>query len=322
MIVVRFATAQTRKLLLSWILFVAAAVWFGAPFFRQSTVALLETRFLSESSRHMPFPLSGYLYPSFLLVLLAAALSPNLVPIQKFPPGVQLRLQRISLFALCLLALFAWFYVVWAVVTPISVPGLIVMTLICWLIWILLFELPLTVMSAEDADAADSQSRLARLRSIRSPLGAERLATWRKAVQRHGNLGMTEGPRRGGCLPTFLVSMLFLLTAAAASYLLAGDQGRRSMPLSRILPGDRLRPGIFALPKWGAVLFVLVVVTNLISAIGIWQWRRWGVFGLLATPLIVFLVNVAAGVNLVVPVLAFLLPAVYSFVSSARREAD
>ena len=94
------------------------------------------------------------------------------------------------------------------------------------------------------------------------------------------------------------------------------------MPLSYIFPEDRFRPGILALPAWGPILFALVGVINLICAIAIWQWRRWGVVGLLVTPLILFLVNVAAGVNLVVPVLAFLLPPMYSFVSSARRDAN
>ncbi len=323
MIALRFATAQARKILLSWVLLVAAVVWFAVPLFRRSSVGLLEPRNHSEYYPRMPFPFTGYLYPSVLLALLAGALSPNLVPMQRLSPSVQLRLQRISLFALYLLALLAFFYLVWVVVTPISLPGLIVTTLICWLVWMLLFELPLTDMGAEHGVTADSRGRFARVRSVRLPRGAERLTTsLRRTAERHGKLGMTEGPRRGGCLPTFLVSMLLLFTAATASYLFAGDQGRRSMPLSYIFPEDRFRPGILALPAWGPILFALVGVINLICAIAIWQCRRWGVVGLLVTPLILFLVNVAAGVNLVVSALAFLLPAMYSFVSSARRDAN
>jgi hypothetical protein len=111
---------------------------------------------------------------------------------------------------------------------------------------------------------------------------------------------MTEGRTRGGCLTTFLVLMILFNVAVPAYYLVAGHQVRR------------LNPNF---PTWGPTLFVLMGVINLICAIGVWRWRRWGVIGYGATALCFFTVP---GQNPVLAILGLLGPVVLSFLVSPQ----
>ena len=70
---------------------------------------------------------------------------------------------------------------------------------------------------------------------------------------------MTDGPRRSYGLPSFLVAMLLLITAGAASILLGGEQARRSMRVSYILVGDKFHSPLFGFPaEWAPYVLILV----------------------------------------------------------------
>jgi len=110
------------------------------------------------------------------------------------------------------------------------------------------------------------------------------------------------GPKAGGCLPIFLVTMLLMITSAPAYWtgvLYLGDSGT-GVPASR------------------PVLFVVVGVINLICAIGIWHWRRWGLVGFVVTPLSLFLLNARGTMNFVLVIYAVVGPAMYSFFKCCR----
>ncbi len=132
---------------------------------------------------------------------------------------------------------------------------------------------------------------------------------------------MTEGPERGRFLPNFLVCMLALIALSAVGYLLTKDQTRREWPLSYILAGDRFHRSPFGISaQWEPELAVLLGLYSLTCAIAILHWRPWGLLGFLAAPAAVSMVNLAAGVNLLVPILAFLGPAMYRFFSTANLD--
>jgi hypothetical protein len=54
---------------------------------------------------------------------------------------------------------------------------------------------------------------------------------------------------------------------------------------------------------WAAVTLALVCLANIVCAIAIIRWRRWGYFGLIATALVAFAINLAYMTR---PVFAFL----------------
>jgi hypothetical protein len=84
--------------------------------------------------------------------------------------------------------------------------------------------------------------------------------------------------QRGGCLTTFLILMFIFNPLSTLYYLFFGDTVTRAVP---------------SFPTWAIPVFALVGVLNVVFAVGVWKWRRWGVYGFIATAVPVFAVNVA-----------------------------
>lgn len=82
--------------------------------------------------------------------------------------------------------------------------------------------------------------------------------------------------KRGGCLTAMLIVMIVLNPLFGLYYFVSGES------LSAALPG---LPEIF-LPILGVVGFA-----NLAFALAIWNWKKWGVYGFVATALGVFIIN-------------------------------
>ncbi|HEX2908787.1 MAG TPA: hypothetical protein VHO69_18090 [Phototrophicaceae bacterium] len=78
-------------------------------------------------------------------------------------------------------------------------------------------------------------------------------------------------PERGGCLTSWLVVSSGASAVAVLGFLWimgvvsSHPQAARQMP-----PGDIL-------------LFGIVMLVNIGSLVGIWKWKRWGVYGIVAT---------------------------------------
>lgn len=45
------------------------------------------------------------------------------------------------------------------------------------------------------------------------------------------------------------------------------------------------------MPGWAIPVLILVALANVVFAIGVWKWKRWGMYGLGATSLIAFVIN-------------------------------
>jgi hypothetical protein len=98
---------------------------------------------------------------------------------------------------------------------------------------------------------------------------------------------MVENERpRSGCLTVYLVLMIVFSLLGAVQYLAMGGAMRQTMAqLGTTLPG-------WYLPVMG--VFSLASVA---TAVGIWQWKRWGVYGFVGISLLSLVINLVAGIS-------------------------
>jgi hypothetical protein len=102
-------------------------------------------------------------------------------------------------------------------------------------------------------------------------------------------------PVRGGCLSTFLVLMLIfngLIILLYGFFLLSGRA---------LLP---------AAPPWALPALLLLGAVNLVSAVALWRWRRWGLYALVASSLVVLGVNLSLGQSIPLCFLGLLGPVI------------
>jgi hypothetical protein len=104
--------------------------------------------------------------------------------------------------------------------------------------------------------------------------------------------------KRGGCLTAFLILMLVANPLTAGYYVLAGETVRQSLP---------------NLPGWAIPVLAVAAVLNFVFAVGVWMWKRWGVYGLFVSAALVFVLNtfivgiLPALVGIIGPVILFFL---------------
>ena len=89
------------------------------------------------------------------------------------------------------------------------------------------------------------------------------------------------GPVRGGWLTSLLV-ILFLANVFMAFFYLLAAVGKIALPRD----GD-----------WAFTLLA-IVVANVVFLVAIWNWRRWGLFGLIFSTTLLFSTHVAQGQSL------------------------
>jgi hypothetical protein len=95
---------------------------------------------------------------------------------------------------------------------------------------------------------------------------------------------MTTQRERGGCLTVWLVLVLIANPLTAIYYLVSGQE------LLRQLPG---------FPGWALPVLAVAAAANFVFAIGMWMWKKWGIYGFIASAAVALVINIIAG--LVVP---------------------
>lgn len=85
---------------------------------------------------------------------------------------------------------------------------------------------------------------------------------------------------RGGCLTAWLVLVLIVNPLTGIYYLLQGQE------LARQLPN---------FPGWAIPALVVVAFANFAFAVGIWTWKRWGIYGLIGSAVVATIINVLSG---------------------------
>lgn len=82
--------------------------------------------------------------------------------------------------------------------------------------------------------------------------------------------------KRSGCLTAFLILMLIVNPLTGLYYLFAGSTLKQSLP---------------TLPGWFIPVMAVLSILIFATAIGIWKWKRWGVYGFVVTSMAIFAVN-------------------------------
>jgi hypothetical protein len=119
--------------------------------------------------------------------------------------------------------------------------------------------------------------------------------------------------KRGGCLSAFLIGMIALNPLVALYYLyvqffpLLLRLIRPVMRIPRELVPDRgiLRDFTVGFARSTGIsgivfldVLILAGVLNTIFAIAIWKWKRWGMVGLLASAVVILVINLMAGLGI------------------------
>ncbi|MGD0526481.1 MAG: hypothetical protein ABSE49_15140 [Polyangiaceae bacterium] len=107
---------------------------------------------------------------------------------------------------------------------------------------------------------------------------------------------LSPAPRaeRGGCLTAFLVLVLIANPLVALGYFLAGDA------MNAVTRGH----------DWARPVLGLMCLVNVACAVGVWRFKRWGVYGFVAMAALGLVVNLTLGVGVGSFLGAFVGPAI------------
>ena len=94
---------------------------------------------------------------------------------------------------------------------------------------------------------------------------------------------MAEPKQRHGCLLAFLILLVVVNSTIAGVYLLGSHIIQQSVPQA---------------PLWTIITLGLVSVLNVIFAIAIFNWKKWGFWGFIMTSLIALYVNLTIGIGI------------------------
>jgi len=95
---------------------------------------------------------------------------------------------------------------------------------------------------------------------------------------------MSEGKQRHGCLAAWLVLMIIVNAATALFYLVGSAAIKQNFPSA---------------PVWAFPVLAVVCIANVVCAVALFRWKKWGFFGFIGTSIIAFIVNLMVGVNIV-----------------------
>lgn len=99
---------------------------------------------------------------------------------------------------------------------------------------------------------------------------------------------MSEGKQRHGCLTAWLVLMIIANAGTAFMYLLGSAAIKQNFPSA---------------PGWAFPVLAVMGIANVVCAVALFQWKKWGFFGLLATSIVIFVINLMVGLNIVQAIL-------------------
>jgi hypothetical protein len=91
---------------------------------------------------------------------------------------------------------------------------------------------------------------------------------------------VTSQKKRHGCLTAWLVMMIIANSATALSYLLGSAFMKQTFPNA---------------PNWGFPVLIILGLANLICAIALLRWKKWGFWGTCASTIVIFITNLYIG---------------------------
>jgi hypothetical protein len=90
--------------------------------------------------------------------------------------------------------------------------------------------------------------------------------------------------QRHGCLTAFLILVIVVNSVTALFYLLSGESVQQAFPDA---------------PGWFLPVLAVASIFNVICAIALFQWKKWGFFGFIGSSVLAFIVNLTLGLNIV-----------------------
>lgn len=94
---------------------------------------------------------------------------------------------------------------------------------------------------------------------------------------------MADAKSRHGCLTAWLVCMIVANSATALVYLLGSEAIRQLLP---------------NIPGWALPVLIVFSLLNLVYAIALFQWKKWGFWGFCASSVAALVVNLSLGIGI------------------------
>jgi len=87
--------------------------------------------------------------------------------------------------------------------------------------------------------------------------------------------------QRHGCFTAYLVFMIVANSASTLVYLVGSEAIRRNTP---------------NMPAWAFPVLIVLGIFNLVCAIALFRWKKWGFWGFVTSAVIAFAVNLSIGI--------------------------
>lgn len=102
---------------------------------------------------------------------------------------------------------------------------------------------------------------------------------------------MIESRQRHGCLTAWLILMIITNSLTAYSYLFSSDAIRKIFP---------------NIQNWIFPAVIVLAICNVVCAIALWKWKKWGFVGFLLSSIIAFAINLMIGLQTIYAILGLL----------------
>jgi hypothetical protein len=106
-------------------------------------------------------------------------------------------------------------------------------------------------------------------------------------------MSTVDNKQRHGCLTALLIFMMVVNAATALVYLFGKEmlqQGLQNMP---------------AIPDWAFPVLALLGAFNLVCAIALFSWKKWGFYGFALSSVLAFTINLTIGIPMVQALMGF-----------------
>ena len=93
---------------------------------------------------------------------------------------------------------------------------------------------------------------------------------------------MSDLKTRHGCLTAYLIIMMIANSGTALMYIVGADFVLSAMPDA---------------PGWSMPVLAIMGAVNLVCAIALWMWKKWGFYGFCVSAALTLVINLIIGVN-------------------------
>jgi hypothetical protein len=90
-----------------------------------------------------------------------------------------------------------------------------------------------------------------------------------------------QNKQRHGCLTAWLILMIIANSLTSLAFFMGSQSVRLNFPMA---------------PPWAFPVLGALGVINLVCAIALFKWKKWGFFGFAASSIVAFVVNLMVGV--------------------------